>query len=44
MLGCAEHAQGDDEAAHRCWLQALASLPETGTTPDIMEFRRLATG
>jgi len=42
VLGFALRAQGDDEAAHRCWRQALASLPETGTTPDVMEFRRLA--
>jgi DNA-binding SARP family transcriptional activator/tetratricopeptide (TPR) repeat protein len=44
VLGFAMRAQGDDEAAHRCWRQAFASLPETGTTPDVMEFRRLATG
>jgi tetratricopeptide (TPR) repeat protein len=42
-LGCAMEARGDDEAAHRCWRRALASLPETGTTPDVTELRRLTS-
>jgi tetratricopeptide (TPR) repeat protein len=41
VLGLAQQAQGDNEAALRCWRQALAALTETGTTPDVMEFRRL---
>lgn len=41
VLGLAQRAQGDDEAALRCWRQALAALPATGTTPDVVKFRRL---
>jgi len=44
VLGLAQQAQGDDETARRCWRQALVSLPETGTTPEVIEFRRLTTG
>lgn len=43
VLGLAQQAQGDDEAALRCWRLALAVLSETGTTPDVMEFRRLTS-
>jgi tetratricopeptide (TPR) repeat protein len=41
VLGLAQRAHGDEEAARRVWQAALASLPETGTTPDVMEYRRL---
>lgn len=41
VLGRAQQARGDEEAAHRCWRQALVSLSDTGTTPDVMELRRL---
>lgn len=41
VLGLAQHALGDDEAALRCWRQAIAALPEAATTPDVTEIRRL---
>ena len=41
VLGLAQRAHGDDEAARRAWQEAVASLPEAGTTPDVMEYRRL---
>ncbi|WP_084735321.1 AfsR/SARP family transcriptional regulator [Actinophytocola xinjiangensis] len=41
VLGLAHRARDDAGAARRAWRQALTSLPETGTTPEIAEYRRL---
>jgi tetratricopeptide (TPR) repeat protein len=41
VLGLSLQAQGDHEAARRCWREALASLPENDTTPETTEFRQL---